>query len=81
MAQLVEPQTYFNVPGGDPIYINGSVVLCGRSDLVPDRGFHGKLAQFTVFNDSLTSQGVRWLLTSSGLFPQLPFTASKESQV
>lgn len=71
MAQLVEPQRYFTVPGGDPIYINGSLVLCGRSDLVPDRGFHGKLAQFSVFNDSLTSQGVRLPFSSATNFRAL----------
>ena len=59
MAQLAEPQSFFDVSGGDPITVNGSIVLCGRSDQVSDRFFNGKIAQFAVFNSSLTPQAVR----------------------
>lgn len=58
MAHLASPQSFFDVSGGDPIYINGSLVLCGRSDNAAERFFNGKIAQFAVFDNALTPQMV-----------------------
>ena len=57
-AQLTDPQPFFSVSGGDPIHLNGSVVLCGRTDQASDRFYHGNVAQFAIFDQALTSQSV-----------------------
>ncbi len=59
MAELEDPQPFFRVDGGSPLNLNGSIVLCGRSDQAIDRFFNGNIAQFAVFDQPLTPQSVR----------------------
>ena len=47
-----------SVDGGDPIILNGTIALCGRSDNNTLRGFNGRLAQLSLFNASLTNSSV-----------------------
>ena len=58
MAALTAPQTFFDVSAGDPLDIDGPVMLCGRSDQLNARFFDGKIAQFSLFDNALTNQTV-----------------------
>ena len=47
------------VDGGDPIFVDGDLVLCGRSDFSSDRFFNGKIAHMAIFDYPLDNATVR----------------------
>ena len=68
MAALQSPLSYYNLSGGSPIHVDGDIVLCGRSDLAADRFFDGRITQFAIFDNALTSAAVRpWPLPWSSV--------------
>ena len=42
------------VSGGDPMFLNSPITLCGRVDLNADRFFDGRLAELSIFDNALT---------------------------
>lgn len=46
------------VSGGDPMFLNSPITLCGRVDLNADRFFSGRLAELSIFDDALNKQQV-----------------------
>lgn len=55
------------VTGGDPLELEGDIVLCGRNDLDPSRFFSGNIAHLMIFNESLTAEQMQdiWLVGMS----------------
>jgi len=49
------------VDGGDPIYLDSPITLCGRMDLNATRFFSGRLAELSVFDAALTPTQVAYL--------------------
>ena len=49
--------TYYE-DGGDPIYLNNSVYLCGRADGDGDRFFSGSIAQAGFYNEALNASSI-----------------------
>ena len=52
------------VDGGKPLEIDGSIVLCGRSDDTAQRGFTGSLAELALWNTAITAQQVSAIYNS-----------------
>ena len=50
-----------SVDGGDPIYLDSPITLCGRADLNTTRFFSGSLAELSIFDNALTGQQVAYL--------------------
>lgn len=46
------------IDGGDPIYLNSPITLCGRVDADPERAFSGRLTALTIFDDALSPNQV-----------------------
>jgi hypothetical protein len=46
------------VSGGDPMFLDSPITLCGRVDLNAERFFSGRLAELSIFDNSLTKQQV-----------------------
>lgn len=42
------------IDGGDPIYLDSPITLCGRADKDPERAFTGRLTALTIFDDALS---------------------------
>ena len=42
------------VSGGDPMFLNSPITLCGRVDLNADRFFDGQLVELSIFDSALT---------------------------
>ncbi|GAB4817823.1 hypothetical protein N2152v2_004869 [Parachlorella kessleri] len=51
------------ITGGDPILLDGDIVLCGRADLNQDRFFNGHIANLMIFNTSLSAEQVAAIYT------------------
>lgn len=47
-----------NIDGGQPMNIDGKIVLCGRSDRDMTRGYSGQLAELAIWDGSLSSAQV-----------------------
>lgn len=47
--------------GGHPIFADGDIFLCGRTDHDPDRHFDGALTQLSLYDESLTSVQIKQL--------------------
>ncbi|CAD7694655.1 unnamed protein product, partial [Ostreobium quekettii] len=61
-----------NVPGGDPIDIEGKIHLCGRSDGNSDVHFDGSVAHLALYNKALGQQEIlalyeEFVLVSNGI--------------
>ena len=50
------------VSGGDPMFLNSPITLCGRVDLNADRFFDGRLAELSIFDNALTRPQVAALI-------------------
>eukprot|EP00884_Botryococcus_braunii_P015271 jgi/Botrbrau1/2427/Bobra.0395s0049.1 len=48
-----------SVDGGDPMYIDGKINLCARSNMMADRFYDGRIAQLSIFDSSLSPGEVR----------------------
>lgn len=68
-GNLTSPQEFFHVDGGDPINLDGEIVLCGRSDKQTSRFFEGRVAQLALFDAYLEDYEV---LSSPHFHPPPP---------
>lgn len=48
------------VSGGDPMFLDSPITLCGRVDLEPSRFFSGRLAELTIFDTDLSGKQANW---------------------
>ena len=48
-----------NLTGGSPMVNVSHIVLCGRSDLAPERFFDGRIAHFALYDKAIDSATVR----------------------
>ena len=53
-----------DLDGGMPMRLDGSIYLCGRNDLHPERHFKGKLTHLSLFDTSLTPPQIAELFMS-----------------
>merc|ERR1739848_487366 len=53
-----------DLDGGMPMRLDGSIYLCGRNDLHPERHFKGKLTHGSLFDTSLTPPQIAELFMS-----------------
>jgi hypothetical protein len=42
------------IDGGDPIYLDSNITLCGRGDKTGSRAFTGRLTSLYIFDDALS---------------------------
>ena len=59
---LLMAQTDLN--GGQPFANVSTIVLCGRSDLAPERFFDGKIAHFALYDQAIDNNTVRLQATT-----------------
>jgi hypothetical protein len=52
---------FHSATGGAPINLNGTLTLCARADLDPDRFFSGNIANLRIYNVPLEAQQVKAL--------------------
>jgi hypothetical protein len=55
------------VSGGDPMFLNSPITLCGRVDLNADRFFDGRLAELSIFDNALTRPQVAFLSVENNI--------------
>ena len=55
------------VDGGQPMNIDGSIVLCGRSDGDNARGYSGQLAELAIWDESLSEAAVAKIYSAVSL--------------
>jgi len=46
------------VTGGAPANLSGTITLCGRADLSPERFFSGQLSNLMLFDSALNEEQV-----------------------
>ena len=54
----------FHVDGGGPMFLDGRIYLCGRSDLHKERHFTGKITHLSLFDQALSPENVASLYVS-----------------
>jgi hypothetical protein len=57
------------VDGGQPMDIDGPLMLCDRADRLAGRTFDGSIAQLAIFNAALSENNVRAPLTCHTTLP------------
>ncbi|EIE21984.1 hypothetical protein COCSUDRAFT_56427 [Coccomyxa subellipsoidea C-169] len=87
-GQMQENATYIGsdgirrtVDGGQPMNIDGSIVLCGRSDGDNARGYSGQLAELAIWDESLSEAAVAKIYSAGLGFSSNQMASTSPSDV